>query len=74
MVSDPNGTYLSANMATEGFSMQRAKLIVSFPRQRGVGMGAMPATKTPPSQPSRTTAGGNNHKGCAGSQTASRFM
>jgi len=31
----PNGTYLSANMATEGFSMQRAKLIVSLPRQRG---------------------------------------
>jgi len=26
-------------MATEGFSMQRAKLIVSFPRQRGSGWG-----------------------------------
>ena len=36
MVSDPNGTYLSVNTASDGLSMPRAVLkIDSFPRQRG---------------------------------------
>jgi len=63
-------------MATEGFSMQRATLIVSFPRQRGkVGMdGGDACYQDTPIPTFPHNCGGNNHKGCAGSQTASRFM
>ena len=54
--ADPNGTYLSVSMATDGLSMQRVTFESTPSPGNKVGMGAMHA-KMPPSHPSPPTAG-----------------